>query len=147
MESPSDNPAELLDNRLAFQMRHLRLLMQPQVQWEPVQIEPNTLVPTLHSEIIHSTLNGGPTLVGANSVTLVPTLPGPMTNEILAAIGRKQNAAAMFSLPFGLKAMARLSLPDRVGRIPVTPASAMTELHELAFADLSSARQLGIRAF
>ena len=31
MELPSDNPAELLDNRLAFQMRHLRLLMQPQV--------------------------------------------------------------------------------------------------------------------
>lgn len=146
MELPSDNPAELLDNRLAFQMRHLRLLMQPQVQWEPVQIEPNLLVRTLHREIIHSTSNGGPTLVGANTVTLVPTLPEPMTDEILAAIGRNQSAAALFSLPFGLRAMARLSPPVPFGELPIPRPSAITELHEPEFGELSSARQVRITA-
>lgn len=146
MELPSDNPAELVNNRLAFQMRHLRLLMQPQVLWEPVQIEPNPLVPTLRSEIIHSTLNGGPTLVGANTVTLVPTLPELMTEEILAAIGRKQSAAALFSLPFGLKAMARLSPPVRSRELPIPRPTAITELHEPKFGELSSARQVRITA-
>ena len=146
MELPSDNPAELLDNRLAFQMRHLRLLMQPQVQWEPVQIEPNLLVQTLHSEIIHSTLNGGPTLMGANTVTLVPTLPEPMTDEILAAIGRNQSAAALFSLPFGLRAMARVSPPLPFGELPIPRPSAIAELHEPEFGELSAARQVRITA-
>ena len=74
-ERPSDLKPELLDNRLAFPTRRIRLLMQPQVQWEPVQLEENFQVPTLRKEIVHSTMNGGPTLVGANSVTLIPTLP------------------------------------------------------------------------
>jgi hypothetical protein len=53
-ESPSDLKPELLDNRLAFPMRRIRPLMQPQVQWEPVQIEENFQVPTLRKEIVHS---------------------------------------------------------------------------------------------
>src|SRR5262249_13404291 len=146
LESASDNKAELLDNRLAFPMRRVRLLMQPQVQWEPIQILPNPKVPMLHREIIHSTINGGPTLVGANSVTLVPTLPKSVSEELLAAIGRDQRAAALFSLPFGLRAMARLSPPVLSPLAPVVTAGAITELHEPAFGDVSGARQIRMRA-
>ena len=140
-----DTPATLADNRLAYEARHVRLFMQPQVQWEPVQIEPNELVPSLKSEIIHSTMNGGPTLVGANTVTLVPALPGWIAGEIVSATRQERPAAALFSLPFGLKAMARLSPPEPVG-LPVTPPGATTEIHEPSFGDLASAKQVRIRA-
>ena len=140
-----DTPATLADNRLAYEARHVRLLMQPQVQWEPVQIEPNELVKSLKSEIIHSTMNGGPTLVGANTVTLVPALPGWIAGEIVSATRQERPAAALFSLPFGLKAMARLSPSEPVG-LPVTPPGATTEIHEPSFGDLASAKQVRIRA-
>jgi hypothetical protein len=126
-------------------MRRIRLLMQPQVQWEPVQIEPNFQVPTLHREIVHSTMNGGPTLVGANSVTLVPTLPQPVIAGIIDAIRSDRRTAALFSLPFGLRAMTRLSPPDPVF-VPIAPPGAITELHEPGFGTLSSARQFRITA-
>lgn len=144
-ESPSDLKPELLDNRLAFPMRHIRLLMQPQVQWEPVQIEENFQVKTLHEEIVHSIMNGGPTLMGANSVTLIPALPEQVSNAIIEAIGGNQHAAALFSLPFGLRAMARLSPPEP-DAVHVTAPGAITEVHEPAFGDLSSARQMRITA-
>ena len=56
----------IVDNRLTMALRQMRLLMQPQVQWEPV-IDP--------LGVLRSTLNGGPTLVGAQSVKLVPVSP------------------------------------------------------------------------
>ena len=144
-ESPSDLKPELLDNRLAFPMRRIRLLMQPQVQWEPVQIEENFQVPTLRKEIVHSSMNGGPTLMGANSVTLIPTLPEQVSNAIIGAIGSDRHAAALFSLPFGLRAMARLSPPEP-DAVHVTAPGAITALHEPVFGDLSSARQIRITA-
>jgi pimeloyl-ACP methyl ester carboxylesterase len=145
IESPSDRFPQLVDNRLAFEARRLRLLMQPQVQWEPVQAEPSPGVPTLVREILHSTMNGGPTLVGASNVTLVPALPEPVTEAILGAIKLDERAAALFSLPFGLRAMARLSPSERVFA-GMTPPGAITELHEPGFGDLSSARQIRITA-
>jgi hypothetical protein len=148
LESPSDNPAELLDNRLSFPMQHVRLLMQPQVQWEPVQIEENPLVPSLHREIVHSLSNGGLTLIGANSVTLVPVLPQPLTAGILNAIKLAQPSAALFSFPFGLRAMVRLSPRDPFfpGQGMRPPAIAATELHEPVFGTFSAARQFRITA-
>ena len=145
LESPSDNPAAFLDNRLAFPMRNVRLLMPPQVLWEPVQIEPNPLVPTLNREIIHSVSQGGPTLVGANTVTLVPTLPQPVTEGILDAIRLDRPSAALFSLPFGLRAVTRLSPPEPLVT-PLDPPGAITELHEPVFDTLSAARQFRITA-
>ena len=149
IESPSHSSARLIDNRLAVPMSSVRLLMQPQVQWEPVQIEPNPQlppsIPPLVSEIAHSMSNGGPTLVGANTVTLVPTLPAPVTAAILDAIRLDQPSAALFSLPFGLRAMTLLSPPDPSPAFLHRPV-AITELHEPAFDTLTSARQFRITA-
>ena len=147
IESPSDRLPELLNNRLAFETSRIRLLMQPQVQWEPVQADPNAqdLEKKFTSQILSSTMNGGPTLVGANNVTLVPTLPEPVTEAILTAIQMDKRAAALFSLPFGLRAMARLSPPDPVF-VPGVPPGAVTELHAPGFGDFSSARQIRITA-
>jgi hypothetical protein len=146
LEPPSDNPAELLDNRLSFPMQHVRLLMQPQVQWEPVQIEENPNVRS-HREIVHSVSNGGPDLIGANSVTLVPTLPEPLTAGILNAISLAQPSAALFCLPFGLRALATLSGPEPPEHpSPLPPPRAATQLHEPVFDAFSAARQIRITA-
>jgi len=140
LESPSDNPAELIDNRLSFPMQQVRLLMQPQVQWEPVRIDTNPPV------IVHTLSNGGLDLVGANSVTLVPTLPQPVTAGIFNAISLQQPSAALFSLPFGLRALVHLSPPEPFGGAPIPQPGAVTALHEPVFDTFSAARQIRITA-
>ena len=66
LERSGGQTPTLVDNRLTMALRQMRLLMQPQVQWEPV-VDPLGL--------LRSTINGGPTLVGAQSVKLVPVSP------------------------------------------------------------------------
>ncbi|HEY6376318.1 MAG TPA: hypothetical protein VIX90_12420 [Edaphobacter sp.] len=144
MEPLGANQFQIVDNLLSIQLNRVRLLMQPQVQWEPVQLEPP---PNIGATFGHSKYNGGPTLLGANSVKLVPALPTSLSDEILQAIGEKNPAAALFSLPFGLRAFAQLDfvppphLPEPVF-LPATDAS----LNEPSFGDLTSARQVRLVA-
>ncbi|HEY4355003.1 MAG TPA: hypothetical protein VGN16_04580 [Acidobacteriaceae bacterium] len=144
IEAVGNNQPQILDNLLSVQLNRVRLLMQPQVQWEPVQIEPAVAGQPAFG---HSISNGGSTLLGANSVKLVPTLPTSLSDEILEAIAANSPAAALFSLPFGLRAMAQLDLvapphPPRPVFLPATD----TSLNEPAFADLTSARQVRLLA-
>jgi hypothetical protein len=142
LESPSDGNPEIVDNRLSIPLSRVRLLMQPQVQWEPVRLAIDAVVH--NEEAAHSKWNGGPTLVGANSVKLVPVLPGALSDGILEALNAGTPAAALFSLPFGLRAMARLEF---VRFIPEEPSPAtFTVLNEPAFSDLKSARQFRLFA-
>ena len=114
LESLSDQEPTLTSNRLNVQQRSVRLLMQPQVLWEPVYAG---------SVEMTSEMNGARTLLGANTVKLVPVLPGVIAEEWTRALQRRFNAAAMFSLPFGLRAFARfdagefpdLSIPSSSG--------------------------------
>ena len=98
-------------------------------------------MPALIREIAASNSNGGPTLVGARSVRLIPALPGAISEAIVDAVRENTPAAALFSLPFGLRAMARLSPNDR-GNEPFSPAGTDTTLHEPDFGDVKSTRQL-----
>ncbi len=145
LEPFSDRRADIVDNRLAVPLQRVRLLMQPQVHWEPVHIKPNVNVPTLVDEIVASSSNGGPTLVGARSVTLLPTLPGAVSDGIVAAIRENRRAAALFSLPFGLRAMARLSPNERQDAGVALPG-VETTLHEPDFDGTTSARQVRLTA-
>ena len=122
LESLSDQEPTLTSNRLTVQQRSVRLLMQPQVLWEPVYAG---------SVEMTSEMNGARTLLGANTVKLVPVLPGAIAEEWTRALQRRFNAAAMFSLPFGLRAFARfdagefpdLSIPSIVaGLLELTSA-------------------------
>ena len=126
----------IVDNRLTVALRQVRLLMQPQVQWEPVADKTGTLT---------SALNGGFTLAGANSVKLVPVLPGVVSSEILDAIEAKRPAAALFSLPFGLRTMVRMSPADEIQGVP-TGHGVETTIHAPSFDSLQSAQQLRLRA-
>lgn len=144
LEPFSDRRVAVVENRLTLPLHRVRLLMQPQVHWEPVHIKPNPNVPTLVDEIVGSVSNGGPTLVGARSVTLVPTLPGAVSDSIVDAIHDNRRAAALFSLPFGLRAMARLSPNEAQDRTNVPGVD--TTLHEPDFGGSRSARQLRLLA-
>jgi hypothetical protein len=145
LEAPGDLRPEITDNRLSMPLHRVRLLLQPQVHWEPVWIEPNPLVPQLKAGIATSWQAGGPTLVGARDVKLVPTLPALLSEEIVGAIRGEHRAAALFSLPFGLRAMARLS-PDEPVEGGGTPPGIDTRIHEPGFGAVRSARQIRLTA-
>ena len=93
---------------------NLRVFMLPQVQWEPVVTPLNPAAP--FPEKLFSVNDGGPGLIGANSVNLVPVAPIPVAEELLHAIRDPQrNGAVLFTLPFGIKAVVRI-IAERLGQ-------------------------------
>lgn len=143
LESLSDQtPAIDSANRLTVELRHVRLLMQPQVHWEPVQ-DMNS--PTPGGTTLRSVSQGGHSLLGADSVERVPLLPGAVGRQIVAAADSgTHNAAALFSLPFGLRAYVHI---DGGPKNPFLIRPVSTQLHEPVFdAGLSAAQQVRLRA-
>lgn len=135
------------DNRLVWPLRHVRLLMQPQVHWEPVHVLANPKV-LAKDEVVSSTSHGGPTLVGATSVKLVPVLPGLVGDEIVAVANGQRRAAALFGLPFGLHAFA---LMEQRFEQDMSPRPVLALLHQPGFGDepgdvFEAARQLRLIA-
>ena len=134
IESPPSAEPILNANQWTLQLQSMRLLMQPQVLWEPVHTGAVELT---------STTNGARTLAGAASVKLVPVLPGVIAGEWVAAAQQRQACGAMFSLPFGLRAFARLDsqLPANV------PFPIDASLHEVDFGpSMTSAQQVRLTA-
>jgi hypothetical protein len=144
-ETPDEARPAIEDNRLAMPLHRVRLFLQPQVQWEPVWIQPNPAVPALKEGLVRSLSNGGPTFVAARGDMLVATLPAPLSNQILEAIRSQKRAAALFSLPFGLRAVARLS-PNDSAPNQIAPSIVDTSLHEPDFGTLRSAQQIRLSA-
>jgi len=142
LPSFANERVDLQGNKLALALRNVRLLMQPQVQWEPVEVAINDDAGARFSETVKSTSNGGRTLAGATAVRLVPLLPGLVCREIAVASREGSRCAALFSLPFGLRALAFI---DPVQQLPDGPAVSAS-LHQPRFTDLASARQLRLTA-
>jgi hypothetical protein len=140
LERLSDQNVQVRENRLTVELRGVRLLMQPQVQWEPVDVVPNAEgVP--QADILVFTTNGARTLAGAASVQLVPVLPGIVSLNFVAAASQRLNCGVLFSLPFGLRAFAQIApIPESLAN-PI-----ITFLHEPKFGELTSARQLRLLA-
>ncbi|MEO5735428.1 MAG: hypothetical protein ABIN96_12830, partial [Rubrivivax sp.] len=129
------------DNRLSVELRQVRLLMQPQVHWEPVQ---DIVSPVPGGVTLRSLTHGGTTLMGADSAERVALLPSTVGRQIVAAAGGAHNAAALFSLPFGLRAYVHI---DRRLKLALGTRPVDTQLHEPQFDDgLRSAQQLRLRA-
>ncbi len=84
----------------------VRVVTLPAVQWEPV-ITPDQTSP-FPSPL--SFANSGPSVVFAtNSVTLVPIAPRPAIDALLTAYNTEfSQVAALFTLPFGIEALAEL---------------------------------------
>jgi hypothetical protein len=118
------------------------VLMLPQMQWEPVQVVQNKDVGTL-PDYLASPDDGGPTFVGGRTVRLVPIAPMPITTAVVEA----HNSAgaptgALFTLPFGIRAVATL---DPTHTPP--PERAGIQLFRKAFVDsFTSATQVRLTA-
>jgi hypothetical protein len=103
----------------------LRVFTAPAVQWEPVVAIPNPNVQPPFPSPAGFFDDGGPTLLGAADVTLVPVAPAPLLDQVVSAYDGGAAGAAMFTLPFGMVAVA--TLPKRV-----TPAPPIFERPGLA---------------
>ncbi len=142
LDLQDDLDQSLSENRFALPLHRVRLFLQPQVHWERVWVEER--VDGLNEGLADSALNGGPTLVGANSHVVVPTLPARLSRSLIDAVRARQPAAALFSLPFGLRAMVRLSPEEEV--LPERAQAVDTRLNEPDFGAVRSARQLRLTA-
>ena len=144
LERLSDQHVQLRENRLAVELHSVRLLMQPQVQWEPVEVVPNSLAGVPNPDTLVFKTNGARTLAGTTSVQLVPVLPGVVSQGFVTAASKRLGCAVLFSLPFGLRAFARIDPVFEAGFL-FRPAI-LTTLHEPRFNKLTSARQLRLLA-
>jgi hypothetical protein len=125
----------------------MRVFTVPAIQWEPVVTVQNIHVkPSPFPSPAGFLDDGGPTLLGVNDVTLVPVAPAPLIDEVVTAYGSGKAGAALFTLPFGMTALA--DLPAR----PTHPtplfrrASLTTVQPQFAAQNLSGGMQLSLTA-
>ncbi|QOY90167.1 hypothetical protein [Paludibaculum fermentans] len=135
MESLGRLEPTIRGNQLNLQLSGMRLLMQPQVLWEPVQAGPVELA---------SKTNGARTLAGSKSVKLVPVLPGVVAREWVQSARDRERCGVMFSLPFGLRAFARF---DSLEVLQFLSTATEASLHAVEFGpEMASARQLRLKS-
>ena len=116
----------------------------PPISWEPMLTKQ-----ALDAPLPPPPNDGGPALLAADSVTLVPVAPKPLLAEYVHAVNQKRNFAARLPLPFGIIANIN-TRPQDAGRdapSPFTATGGVFDLHRPKFADdLVGARQLRLRA-
>lgn len=92
-----------------------RIYTLPQIQWEPVRTVQNPDVqPYPFPSPVASQTTGDPTLVGTESYRLVPITPLQVVEAFIGDYNdpaKPERMAALFSLPFGMKAAALLEHP------------------------------------
>lgn len=149
LEATEFTPLEVdAQQRLQWPLRHVRLLMPPQVHWEPVQVLADVRTATKFDEVVRSRSHGGPTLVGSTDAARVPALPGLVGDEIAARANGERRSAALFGLPFGLHAVALMERrfeADGVAR-PMLAAMHQPGFVERAGDVFEAARQLRLLA-
>ena len=85
---------------------NVHIFAEPQVAWEPVVNVPNPNNLNFPGKGISIT-DGERAQVGVNTVHLVPITPSGAASGLMAAHKKGDNAAALFTLPFGMQAMAK----------------------------------------
>jgi hypothetical protein len=132
-------PAFTIENlALTTAGANAKTFLLPQFQWEPVYNLFNKQIPAVPEGFLFSRNDGGPTMAGANSVTLVPVAPLAVAAEIVNAFAHEQTTASvLFTLPFGIQAVAGLN-PANSGYL----AHPKLQLIAPDFGALRAARQL-----
>ncbi|MFI5648981.1 hypothetical protein [Kitasatospora sp. NPDC051705] len=111
-------PVTVKDLMLNTAAGNARIFLLPQFHWETVHNLTNPMTGDVDGPL-RSGDDGLPALVLADSVALVPFVPVPLAEEVVR--GYRQDAAgvsALFTLPFGLIALAMLDPHDRRYRKP-----------------------------
>jgi hypothetical protein len=118
--------ALIRDLDLVSLARDVRVITPPQVQWEPVWTIQNPSLAQFPSPLV-SADDGGASMLGIDTVNLVPVDPSRVLRSLVAEHARRDpgtTAAALFTLPFGIKAVAApLRYPP-----PTEPSVASAEL-------------------
>ena len=116
-------PLQVRDLDLSAESRFVRALTLPQISWEPVfnltpPPDPGIADPPGGWNLYPD--DGGPTRLFNNSVELVPVAPIPVTEFLEKDFrhGKDGVTAALFTLPFGLRAFAKFSREN-----PFTPGA------------------------
>jgi hypothetical protein len=125
----------------------MRVFTLPAVQWEPVVTVQNSKVQPSPFPSPAGFLNdGSPTLLGVNDVTLVPVAPAPLIDQVVSAYGSGKAAAALFTLPFGMTALA--DLPARPTHVtPLFRRAGLTTVQpQFAAQNLAGGMQLSLTA-
>jgi len=111
-------PIEIDALELTTAGSNVRLFTVPQVLWEPVRTIQNPDVGPFPSASytgpLFSADDGGPTRLGVDTVDLVPISPRPVLKQIVEAFNRdtdNRHVGALFTLPFGMLAVADLLAP------------------------------------
>ena len=107
LQAEGDPPSQTLvrDLSLVTLARDVRAFTLPQIQWEPVWTIQNGSFP---SPLV-SADDGGATLLGIDTVNLVPIDPAHVVESMANEFQNRDpnmTAAALFTLPFGMKAVA-----------------------------------------
>ena len=107
LQAEGDPPSQTLvrDLSLVTLARDVRAFTVPQIQWEPVWTIQNGSFP---SPLV-SADDGGATLLGIDTVNLVPIDPAHVVESMANEFQNRDpniTAAALFTLPFGMKAVA-----------------------------------------
>ncbi|MFF4321248.1 hypothetical protein [Streptomyces sp. NPDC001568] len=118
------------------------VFLLPQFQWEPVRNRPNPLTKHTKQAVLTFANDGGPTVMGANSVVLVPVSPVHMAEEVVRAYAQdRTRSVVLASLPFGIRALASLDPDHPAYRIPPD-----LRLLRVPFEGFTGARRLSLRA-
>ena len=104
-------PLAVIGMDLVTDAFNTRIYTLPQIQWEPLwTIQNPDVSPQFHSPAT-SPDSGDPTIIGTTSFELVPIAPKPVIDKFLTVYNdeiQPKKMAALFSLPFGMKAAAVL---------------------------------------
>lgn len=118
----------------------------PPISWEPMLSKQPA--PNLDAILPPPPHDGGPALLAADSVTLVPVAPMPLLTEYLDAVNQKKVFEARLPLPFGI--VARLDTRPGIGASGPSTFLAdggQFKLNQPNFpSDLSGSRQLLMQA-
>lgn len=107
--APSGTESRVQGMTLESPASRVRLLTVPAVQWEPVVTRHDPNDPAFPTPLSFAD-NGVPTTIGCSSVELVPIAPLPALKELITGFADAGTpAAALFTLPFGIVALAELT--------------------------------------
>ncbi|MGW0885454.1 hypothetical protein [Streptomyces sp. NPDC002671] len=140
-DSQEQTPLAVDDLTLTARGSAAWVFLLPQFQWEPVRNTSNDLTGDIEGRLVSGT-DGTPTLIGAQSVRLVPVTANHVAEEVARAHQEDSvPAGALFTLPFGI--VARAQLNPRDGDYLAAPG---LEILRARFDGLRGARQVSLRA-
>lgn len=144
---PGDRTLAIDGLDLIAPCRDLRVFTVPAVQWEPVvTIQNPKVLPFPFPSPAGFLDDGGPTLLGAADVTLVPVAPAPLLDQVVSAYDGGKAAAALLTLPFGITAAVVVPQPPKLSPVFFRRPSLREVQPDFATQKMFGGRQVSLTA-